>query len=153
LKIEYLDPFVDAVRDTLSDTLSCATTPGPVSLLGPTFYAAAVNVSAQVKGALNGPAVYSMSSETAQELAGRLTGVKTHGFGPQLGHGLSTLANMWTDSAKRRLMEMGLACEIDGVTVFHGLNVEFSVNEPALAAAVETDAGRVNVSVAVRHVE
>jgi len=150
LKIELLDPFVDGVYATLNETLRCKASPGPMSLLGPAFYTSPVNVAVRVKGPVEGSAVYSMSSETAQELTGRLTGVRPNGLGPELGKGLSDLGAMWVERASQGLRKMGLTCEMGGVIVFHGLNVQYFGDEPALAAPVETDAGRVDVSVAVR---
>jgi len=123
---------------------------GPLGLLGATFPAACVNIATRVNGSLRGDVVYSMSSLTAQAVAGRLVDVEIHGFGRLAGSGLAQLGDMLAARSSQILSEQGLGCEISGPTVFQGLNVEFSAIAPALSVPIDTDAGRIDVNVAVR---
>ena len=124
--------------------------PGPLGLLGTTFPAACVNIATRVNGALRGDVVYSMSSLTAQMLAGRLVDAEIHGFGRLAGSGLAQLGDMLAMRSSQTLSEQGLGCEISSPTVFQGLNVEFSAIAPALSVPIDTDAGRIDINVAVR---
>jgi CheY-specific phosphatase CheX len=149
LKVEYMKPFVQAACAVL-EQVSGAARPGPLGLLGTTFPAASINVATRVGGSLRGDVVYSMSSRTAQKLAGLLIGAEAHGFGRLTGSGLARLGDMLAHETNRSLADLGLDCHVGSPTVFQGMNVEFSAAAPALAVSIETSAGQVDVNVAVK---
>jgi len=151
LKVEYMEPFVQAVRSVLEQVSGGRAQAGPLSLLGTTFPTACTNIAVRVNGSLEGDVVYSMSSLTAQKLAGLLVGAETYGFGRLTGSGLIQLGNMLVQQTGRFLIERGIKCDVSSPTVFQGLNVEFSVTAPALAVSVDTEAGQVDINVAVRN--
>ena len=150
MKVDYIDPFVRAARSTLEQLSGSAATAGPPSLLGTTFAASPVNIVCRVSGGLEGEAVYSMSTLTARELATLIAGTEPNTFGQVMGRSLAQLGSAWAKGTRRMLSEMGFDCKISDPIVFQGLNVEFDVDAPALAVEIETEAGRVEVSVAVK---
>jgi chemotaxis protein CheX len=150
LKVEYMEPFVRAACSVLDSVSNGSAKAGSLGLQGSTFPAASINVAARIDGSLRGDVVYSMSSQTAQRLAGLILGSEAHGFGRLTGNGLSRLGDMFADSTRNLLSESGLNCRISSATVFQGLNVEFSAAAPALSVPIHTDAGDVEVNVAVR---
>lgn len=147
--MEYMEPFIQAARAVLEDVSKGRAVTGPLSLLGTTFPTAATNIAARIDGELSGDVVYSMSGSTAQRLSELLTGAETHRFGRAMGSGLSQLGAMLALRTGQKLSDQGHRCEVGSPIVFQGLNVEFTVTEPALAVPIETDAGEVYVSVAV----
>jgi len=149
LKIEYMEPFVEAACSVLRRISGGRAEPGRLGLLGTMFPTACVNIAARVSGNLQGDVVYSMSSRTAQKLAELLTGAEAHGFGRLTGSGLVQLGDLLARETGCLLSRTGLNCEISGPTVFQGLNVEFSAAAPALAVSVNTDAGQVDINLAV----
>ncbi|MEN6521599.1 MAG: hypothetical protein ABFD46_10690 [Armatimonadota bacterium] len=150
MKVEYMEPFVEAARSVLEQVAGGAVEPGMLSLLGTTFPTASTNIAARIDGSLKGDVVYSMSSETAQKLVTSVMGAETRGFGRTAGFGLNQLGAMLAEQTDRVLSEQGIDCEISSPIVFQGMNVEFAVPEPALSVPIDTEAGELKVSVAVR---
>ena len=144
-----MEPFVQAARLVLREVSGGGATAGPLGLLGNTFPTAATNIAAKLEGTLAGDVVYSMSVATAEQLAGNLAGREVHGFGRLMGAGLTELGKLLSERTSRLLAERGHECEVSAPVVFQGLNVEFTMTEPALAASIQTNVGQVNVSVAV----
>jgi chemotaxis protein CheX len=153
LKVEYLDPFVQGADLVLKEFSVGGVKTGGLGLLGTTFPTASINITTRVDGSLRGDVVYSMSSVTARKLAGLITGMETHTFGRRMGEGLSQFGNILAEQTGKLLEERGLECEFSSPTIFQGLNVEFSATAPALAVPIDTDVGRVEVSVAVDYGE
>lgn len=153
LKVEYVEPFVEAASAVLRQVSGGSVKSQPLGMLGTMFPAACVNIVSRVDGSLRGDVVYSMSSMTAQKLAGLLVGAEPYGFGRLLGSGLSQLGDMLARETGSILNNRGLDCNISGPTVFQGLNVEFSSATPALAVPLDTAAGRIDINVAVRSYE
>ncbi len=151
LKVEYMEPFVQAACSVLERVSGGRAAPGPLGLMGATYPTACVNIAARVSGRLQGDVVYSMSSQTAQKLAELLTGMEAHGFGRLTGTGLVRLGDMIALETGNLLGTSGISCEIGRPTVFRGLNVEFSSASPALAVRVDTDAGQVDINLAVNN--
>jgi chemotaxis protein CheX len=149
LKVEYVEPFVEAARSVLERVANGPAQAGSLGLAGTTFSAASVNIAARISGILSGDVMYSMSNATAQKLAGAVTGSEARAFGRSMGQGLGQLGVMLARETTKILTERGLRCEISSPLVFQGLNVEFTVEEPALSVALATEAGQLSVNVAV----
>lgn len=149
MKVEYVEPFVEAARSVLERIANGPAQAGSLGLAGTTFSAASINIAARVSGILSGDVMYSMSSTTAQKLVEAVTGSEARAFGKVMGQGLGRLGDMLAKETTRKLTEQGLRCQISGPLVFQGLNVEFTVAEPALSVALATEAGQLNVNVAV----
>lgn len=149
VKVEYIEPFIEAARSVLEDALGEKVTTGAISLSGTVFKSASVNLATRVDGTLNGEAVFSMSSQTAQRLSGLMTGTEARSFGKLMGNGLSELGRKLARTSADLLQSRGHNCQVSSPIVFQGLNVEFTAAEPALSIPIETEAGLVEVSVAV----
>jgi len=150
LKVEYIEPFVKAARSVLEQVSGDSVEAGILTLLGTTFPTASTNIAARIDGSLKGDVVYSMSGETAEKLAASITGTAARGFGRLTGCGLGRLGAMLAEQTSRTLDELGMNCEISSPIVFQGMNVEFAVPEPALSVPINTQAGEMYVSLAVR---
>ena len=149
MKVEYMQPFVEAACAVLERISAGPARAGALSLLEATFASASVNVAAQVSGSLRGEVVYNMSSPTAKKLVGLIAGDEARGFGWLLGIGMARFGAMLGEETVRLLAEGGHQCQISGPLVFRAMNVEFALNAPGLSVPIETDAGQVHVNVAV----
>lgn len=145
-----MEPFIEGACSVLGRISGGRVETGSLGLMGATFPTACVNIAARVSGNLHGDVVYSMSSQTADKLAEMLTGSAVHGFSRLTGSGLVQLGSMLARETGHLLGRSGMHCEISRPTVFRGLNVEFSADAPALAVSVDTDAGQVDINLAVR---
>lgn len=145
-----MEPFVRAARSVLEAVSGGCAESGQLGLRGTTFPTAATNIAVRVNGTLEGDLIYSMSSQTARKLATKLTGREARVFGRVTGSGLSQLSSLLIEKTAEMLIQQGEQCEISNPTIFQGMNVEFSVNAPALAVPIDTDAGQVDINVAVR---
>lgn len=148
-----MEPFIQAACLVLKRISGGRADTGPLGLMGTTFPTACVNIAARVSGNLQGDVVYSMSSQTAEKLAELLTGAEAHGFSRLTGSGLVQLGSMIAQETGCLLGRNGIDCEISRPTVFRGLNIEFSAVAPALGISVDTEAGQVDINLAVRHSE
>ncbi|MDH7481908.1 MAG: chemotaxis protein CheX [Armatimonadota bacterium] len=150
MKVEYVNPFVEAACSVLEHVSGTLVKPGDLCLLGNPFGAASINIATRVEGTLCGIVVHSMAGLTARQLVSRITGKQCQGVGRVMGAGLTQLGMMFVEVASRTLAKYGYRCGLSSPTIFHGLNVEFMSESPALSIPLETGAGEVNVSVAVR---
>ncbi len=148
-----MEPFIEGACSVLKRISGGRVETGALGLMGTTFPTACVNIAARVSGNLQGDIVYSMSSQTADKLAEMLTGARDHGFSRLTGSGLVKLGSMLAQETGCLLGRNGMHCEISRPTVFRGLNIEFSAVAPALAVSVDTDAGQVDINLAVRNDE
>jgi chemotaxis protein CheX len=144
-----MEPFIQAAHSVLAQLSEGCVDTGSLNLAGTTFPTANTNIAAHVDGSLIGDLVYSMSGSTARKLACVITGNEVREFGRMMRQGLDQLGVMLTEETRRILCEQGLECEIGAPIIFQGLNVEFAAAEPALSVLVDTNAGQLNVSVAV----
>ncbi|MDI6826897.1 MAG: chemotaxis protein CheX [Armatimonadota bacterium] len=150
MKVEYITPFVESACSVLEYVSGTPVKVGDLCLLGNPFGARNINIAARVEGALFGNVVYSMPSLTARRLASRIIGKQCQGVGRVMGIGLTELGTKFVRAASSTLAKNGYRCGLSSPTVFHGLNVEFMSESPALSIPLETDAGEMNVIVAVR---
>lgn len=149
MKIEYMQPFVEAACSALERVCGQPTTAGTLRLMDATFPGASVNLAMRVRGSLCGDVLCSMSDATARRLAAKVSGADVAGFGRVLHEGLVAFSDAWSAQAARILAETGFACEVDAPIVFRGLNVELATAQPALITPVETPSGQTLISVAV----
>ncbi len=150
MKVEYVQPFVEAARSVLKQVVGGENPAGRLSLLGTTFPTESTVIATRINGALTGEVIYSMSSSTAAGLAAVLTGSKAVSFGRVMGASLGKLSTMLAGETSRILAEQGFDCHVNTPMILRGLNVEFTVTEPALSVTVDSEVGQLNVSVAVR---
>lgn len=149
MKVEYIEPFVEAASNVLGRIHGCDPGKGVPGLSGTTFSTGCINITALVDGSLQGSVVYSMSTKTARKMAGLISGIEPNVFGRHMGGVLAELGNQLVERSRELLVEKGFACRIGRPTVFQGMNVEFSSMTPALIVPIETSIGQVDVSVAV----
>mgnify|MGYP005861308505 CR=1 FL=1 len=149
LKVEYMEPFIKAAYSVLARLSDGCMDTGPLNLAGTTFPSANTNIAIHIEGSLRGNLVYSMSESTAKKLASIIIGGEIREFGSMMRQGLDRLGAMLIEEASRFLNEQGLDCRIGTPIIFQGLNVEFAAAAPALSIPINTDAGQLNVNVAV----
>lgn len=149
MNIEFIDPFLRAAYTVLESILGSKPEREQVSLRKSSFTTQQVTIMAGVNGEVEGQALYGMSLETAQKIAGAMMCTEVQTMDDMALSAVSELGNMITGNASTLLSQKGFDVDITPPSVIRGLNVEVSTRTAALVVPISTVAGRVEINVAL----
>lgn len=149
MKVEYVDPFVQAAFEVITQVTGDRPERLPLALREKTFTTQQVNIVVGVTGAVEGQAVYGMSVVTAAKVAAAMIGQEVSSLDEMATSAVAELGNMITAHATARMGQTGAECEITPPSVLRGMNVEISTFVPALVVPVLTRFGRLDINVSL----
>jgi chemotaxis protein CheX len=148
VRVEYINPFVQAAFSVLKTTTGSSSSRGELSLKGKAFLTRAVTVSAGVVGEIHGTVFYSMDEDVALGVAGAmLGGAPVPEFDELARSAIAELSNMITGNAATLLAEAGEICDISPPTVLEGREVRVTTVERTLCIPVLTNWGQIDIIV------
>ncbi len=153
MKAEYINPFAGAAFDVLEMLLGQTPTKGEMSIDTEKLTRHECNVICGVSGSIQGSIVYSMSMDTASDIASAMMGMRIPDPDTdQLGvSAISELCNMISGNAMTHLSALGLICDITPPTVVRGARVEIvTVSCPRLVVPMCTQHGEVDMALCLR---
>ena len=129
MRIEYINPFVEASFDILNEILATSVKRGQLYLkkLGESMKGIAIVVG--VTGQVTGRIVFDMSEETALKLAEKLNNEKFTEFDEMARSTNTEIANMITGRAVTKLDKEGLAFDFTPPTLISGTNLNIYETE------------------------
>jgi len=150
LRVEYVDPFIQAAFYVLEQVAQAKCERGPLSMRqGATFTSQELTVVVGVVGEIEGVALYGLSVVTALKIASAMIGQELVSLDEMALSAISELGNMISGRAATLLSEANVQCDITPPTVIQGVGMEITVHVPVLMVPVSTDKGNVNIDVAV----
>ena len=154
MRVEYINPFVEAAYSVLKEVLSIEVKRGEIYLKPTSMSIMGVAALVGLAGDVEGRVLFDMTKETALFVAGKMNGENFTVF-DELGKAtIQELANMITAQAVIKLHDLGFKFDLTPPALFTGDNMEVSTNlgeVEALIVPMELDAPyKIEVNVAIR---
>jgi chemotaxis protein CheX len=143
MKVEYINPFIEAGTEILRATTGMEVTRGKPSLDDGNFVAPEVCVVLGIVGDMKGQVIYGVSLPTALGIAGKMMGgMDVRELDEMSKSAIAELGNMTTGNAASRFEKMSLNLNISPPTVLVGQSVIISwPNHRALVVPLNTECG------------
>ena len=151
MRVEYINPFVEAAFSILKEVLDSEIERGELYLKSTSQPVLGVAAIVGLAGDVEGRVLFDMSKDTAIAIASAMNGEELSEL-DELGKATITeLANMITAQAVTKLHELGFKFDLTPPAIFTGENMEVTDTEvEALIVPVNLSLGRMEINVAVR---
>lgn len=151
MKVEYINPFVTASFDILKAVGNYNPVKGKLVLKNKPVPSYGVSVIVGVIGEVKGQVIYSLSEETAKNIASAMMmGMPVDAFDEMAKSAISELSNMITGNASTALASQGLEIDISPPTLVTGNNVMITTGTvQTIVVPVETEAGIFEINIAL----
>lgn len=151
MRVEYINPFVEAAFNILKEVLNENIERGELYLKSTSQPVLGVAAIVGLAGGVEGRVLFDMSSKTAIAIASAMNGEQLTAL-DELGKATITeLANMITAQAVTKLHELGFSFDITPPAIITGENMEVTDTEvEALIVPVLLSEGKLEINVAIR---
>lgn len=151
MRVEYINPFVEAAYNILTEVLGGDIKRGELFLKSTSMPVMGVAALVGLAGDVEGRVIFDMDMKTAMKIASKMNNEEFKDFDAMAKATITELANMITAQAVTKLHDLGFRFDLTPPALFTGDNMEISDHEvEALIVPMETDQGRVEVNVAIR---
>jgi chemotaxis protein CheX len=152
MRVEYINPFVEAAFSVLKEVLNTDVKRGDLYLKSTTMSIMGVAALVGLAGDVEGRVLFDMTKQTALNIAGTMNGEQFTVLDEMAKATITELANMITAQAVTKLHELGFKFDLTPPALFSGENMEISNQEvEALIVPMELGAlGKLEINVAVR---
>ena len=151
MKVEYINPFIDAAFSVMEMVLGNRPEKGNLAMQPATFTSQQCNIVCGVTGQVQGQVIYGMSMIVADKIASTMLGQPIKVFDQLAASAIAELGNMISGHAMSRLSDAGYVCDITPPTIIRGTNVKIStLSIPAIVIPMKTDQGDVSITVGIQ---
>ena len=151
MRVEYINPFVEAAHNVLTEVLATEVKRGNLFLKSATKPVMGVAAIVGLAGEVEGRVLFDMSKETAMKIASVMNMEELTEIDDLVKATISELANMITAQAVTKLHELGFKFDLTPPALITGDNMEISDQEvEALIVPMESPHGNIEINVAVR---
>jgi chemotaxis protein CheX len=152
MRVEYINPFVEAALGVLNEVLDTEVRRGELYLKSTTVPVMGVAALVGLAGDVEGRVLFDMTRKTAIAVAGAMNGEEFAEFDELAKATIQELANMITAGAVTKLHSLGFRFDLTPPALFTGENMEVSNSDvEALIVPMELGAiGKIEINVAVR---
>jgi chemotaxis protein CheX len=152
MRIELIQPFINAADAVLAETLQCSTRMGDVTMDEEVYRRKGVASLVTIKGDIEGRIIFDIDTPTAAKVASYLTGSPVPESDEVARETVCELANMVIGSAISALNDQGFKFKIYPPVV-HSEEIGEKSNEDqeALVMCFDTDNGNVFMNIAMRY--
>jgi chemotaxis protein CheX len=152
MRVEYINPFVEAAFNVLKEVLNTDVKRGDLYLKSTTMSIMGVAALVGLAGDVEGRVLFDMTKQTALNVAGAMNGEEFTQLDEMAKATITELANMITAQAVTKLHDLGFKFDLTPPALFSGENMEISNQEvEALIVPMELGPhGKMEINVAVR---
>jgi chemotaxis protein CheX len=151
MKVEYINPFVDAAFSVMETVLGNRPGKGSLAMQPATFTSQQCNIVCGVTGQVQGQVIYGMSLASADKIASTMLGQPIKVFDQLAASAIAELGNMISGHAMSKLADAGYICDITPPTIIRGTNVQIStLSIPAIVIPMTTEQGQVSITVGLQ---
>ena len=151
MRVEYINPFVEAAFSVLQQVLGVPLQRGELFLKSFSQPILGVTVIVGLAGDVQGRVLFDMAPKTATAIASAMNDEEITTMTDLAKATVSELANMITAQAVTKLHELGFRFELTPPTLITGEKMEISDNDTeALIVPVDMPQGKMEINVAVR---
>jgi chemotaxis protein CheX len=154
MRVEYINPFVEAAFNVLKEVLNSSVKRGEIYLKPTSMSIMGVAALVGLAGDVEGRVLFDMTKDTALFVAGAMNSETFTTLDELAKATIQELANMITAQAVTKLHELGFKFDLTPPALFTGDNMEVSTNlgeVEALIVPMELGtSGKIEVNVAIR---
>lgn len=151
MKVQYVNPFVNAAFSVIETVMNLKPTKGELAMRPNMFTSQQCNVLTGVTGKIEGQVIYGMSLMTADRVASQMVGQTIRTFDQLAASAIAELGNMITGNAMSLLSEAGFICDITPPSIIRGTNVKIStLSIPALVLPVILEIGEIEMTICLQ---
>ena len=152
MKMELIQPFINAADAVLAETLQCPTRIGDVTMDEEAYRRKGVASMVTIKGDIEGRIIFDMEPPTAAKVASYLAGSPMPESEEVARETVCELANMVIGSAITMLNDEGFRFKINPPVVhLDELGEKSSEDQESLVMCFDTDNGNVFMNIAMRY--
>jgi len=152
MKMELIQPFINAADAVLAETLQCPTRVGDVTMEEEAYRRRGVASMVTIKGDIEGRIIFDMEPPTAAKVASYLAGSPMPESEEVARETVCELANMVIGSAITMLNDEGFRFKINPPVVhLDELGEKSSEDQESLVMCFDTDNGNVFMNIAMRY--
>jgi len=151
MRVEYINPFVEAAHNVLTEVLNCEIKRGNLFLKSATKPVMGVAAIVGLAGEVEGRVLFDMSKSTAMKIASVMNEEEMNQLDEMAKATITELANMITAQAVTKLHDLGFRFDLTPPALITGDNMEVSDHEvEALIVPMEGKYGLIEINVAIR---
>jgi chemotaxis protein CheX len=156
MRVEYINPFVEAAFNVLKEVLNTDVKRGDLYLKSTTMAIQGVAALVGLAGDVEGRVLFDMTKETALAVSGAMNQETFTTMDELAKATIQELANMITAQAVTKLHDLGFKFDLTPPALFTGENMEVSNNLKVEALIVPMELGpngkigKIEVNVAIR---
>ena len=151
MRVEYINPFVEAAFNVLREVLQSDIQRGELYLKAASQPILGVATIVGLAGDVEGRVLFDMDQSTSLAIASTMNGEQIATL-DELGKATITeLANMITAQAVTKLFDLGFKFDLTPPAIFTGDNMQVTDTEvEALIVPIDTGMGKIEINVAIR---
>jgi len=156
MRVEYINPFVEAAFNVLKEVLGTDVKRGDLYLKSSTMQIQGVAALVGLAGDVEGRVLFDMTKNTALAVASGMNGEEMKVVDDMVKATLTELANMITAQAVTKLHDLGFKFDLTPPALFTGDNMEISNNLEVEALIVPMEIGpggkdgKIEINVVIR---
>ena len=156
MRVEYINPFVEAAFNVLKEVLQADVKRGDLYLKSTTMQIQGVAALVGLAGDVEGRVLFDMTKESALFIASSMNGEEMKVMDDMAKATITELANMITAQAVTKLHDLGFKFDLTPPALFTGENMEISNNLDVEALIVPMELGpggkdgKVEINVVIR---
>jgi chemotaxis protein CheX len=156
MRVEYINPFVEAAFNVLKEVLNTDVKRGDLYLKSSTMSIMGVAALVGLAGDVEGRVLFDMTKATALSVAGAMNGEEFTALDEMVKATITELANMITAQAVTKLHDLGFKFDLTPPALFSGENMEISntLEVEALIVPMELGPGgkngKIEINVVIR---
>jgi chemotaxis protein CheX len=156
MRVEYINPFVEAAFNILKEVLNTNVKRGDLYLKSSSMAIKGVAALVGLAGDVEGRVLFDMTKRTALSVAGIMNGEEFKVLDDMVKATITELANMITAQAVTKLHDLGFKFDLTPPALFTGENMEISNSLDVEALIVPMDLGangqdgKIEINVVIR---
>jgi len=151
MRVEYINPFVEASYNILKEVLNSEVVRGELYLKSTSMPVLGVAALVGLAGDVEGRVLFDMTKQTAIGIASMMNGEKLTTLDDLAKATIQELANMITGQAVTKLTDLGFKFDLTPPALFTGENMEVSSSSvEALIVPMKLSVGKIEINVAIR---
>ncbi len=152
MRMELIQPFINAADAVIADMLKCSTRMGDVSMEEDSYRRKGAAASIAISGDIEGRVIFDMERPVAAKVASALAGMEVSETDDMVRETVCELANMIIGSAVTSLNDEGFRFKIHTPEIHEAeQGYKGSEDTEALVMCFETPAGSVFMNIAMRY--
>lgn len=152
MRMELIQPFINAADAVLSQTLQCSTRIGDVAMEEEAYRRKGMAATVVIQGDIEGRVIFDIEAPTATKVASALAGSELQENDDLVRETVSELANLVIGNAVTTLNDQGFRFKINPPQVHSAdQGMKSTEDTEALVMAFDTPAGCVYMNIAMRY--